>query len=66
LKNLPPLEPTKIIEPDLITYQRKDGSPVTFSADYGGSDKNKKHRKRRSLFFPGVAAAMANQWGRFG
>lgn len=34
LKNLPPLEPTNIVEPELITYQCKDGKVKTFSKDY--------------------------------
>jgi len=62
LKNLPLLEPTNIVEPELVRYARKDGSGyTTFSADYGGSSPTSGHR--RSKFFKGIAEAMANQWG---
>lgn len=61
LKGLPPLEPTNIVEPDLVTYQRSDGTTTTFSADYGGGGPDS--GKRRSVTYQGVANAMANQWG---
>ena len=62
LKNLPKLEPTNIVKPNLIRYKRKDGTGhTTFSADYGVGFKTK-HGKRRSTFFEGIAKAMAEQW----
>jgi site-specific DNA-cytosine methylase len=62
LKNLPRLEPTNIVEPNLIRYKKKDGTGhTTFSADYGVGF-NTKHGKRRSGFFKGIAKAMAEQW----
>ena len=60
LKGLPNLEPTKMVEPDLVTYTRKDGTKVTFSSDYGGSGEGS--GKRRSLTYQGIADAMASQW----
>jgi len=60
LKGLPPLQPTKIVEPELVTYTRKDGREVTFSKDYGGSDSDSS--KRRSKTYSGIAKAMAEQW----
>ncbi len=57
LKNLPCLEPTKIVEPLLKTY----ANGKTFSADYGVGFQTK-HGHRRSLFFEGIASAMADQW----
>lgn len=54
LKNLPLLKSTKIVEPKLKRY--KDGS--VFSVDYGWST-----NKRRSVTYPGIAKAMAEQWG---
>ena len=54
LKNLPPLESTNVVEPNIITY--KDGS--RFSADYGWSSNT-----RRSATYQGIADAMAEQWG---
>ena len=61
LKGLPKLEPTDIVEPRIVTYQRSNGKSVTFSSDYGGS--GPKAGKRRSLTYPGIARAMSNQWG---
>ena len=58
LKNLPLLEPTNIVEPILKTY----ANGKTFSADYGVGFQTK-HGHRRSLFFEGIAEAMAQQWG---
>ena len=61
LKNLPLLEPTNIVKPELVRYKKKDGSGYsTFSADYGGSGPGS--GQRRSKFFEGIAAAMAEQW----
>ena len=62
LKNLPTLVPTDRVEPLLKTYTRKDGRTTTFSADYGeGWSKTAGHR--RSATYPGIAAAIASQWG---
>jgi len=61
LKGLPKLLPTEIVEPKLITY--KDGS--TFSADYMKAKRTKPgdSSRLRSKTFPGIAKAMAEQWG---
>ena len=62
LKNLPELQPTEIVEPELVRYQCKNGKIATFSADYGaGGGEN---GKRRSKTYPGIAKAMAEQWGK--
>lgn len=61
LKGLPALTPTEIVEPEIVTYTGKSGRTYHFSADYGGGDKN--HGKRRSKTYPGIARAMAEQWG---
>lgn len=61
LKGLPQLKPTDVVEPQLVKYTCKDGKVVTFSADYGGSDKDS--GKRRSKTYSGIAQAMADQWG---
>jgi site-specific DNA-cytosine methylase len=52
LYNLPRLTPTKTVQPT--------GHWISTGTTKG------KHRdpKKRSLFFPGIAAAMADQWGR--
>lgn len=62
LKGLPPLQPTNIVEPQLVTYVGKTGKVSTFSADYGGGGEGS--GKRRSKTYPGIAKAMAEQWGR--
>ena len=60
LKNLPKLNHTDIVEPELYTC--KNGK--TFSKDYMvalSAGKNRGHL--RSKTFPGIAKAMAQQWG---
>ena len=54
LKNLPKLIPTKIVNPDKITYE----NGKTFGKWYAW-----KSAKERSKTFEGIAEAMANQWG---
>lgn len=49
LKNLPPLIPTKIVDGREQRVHRMPPSPDRW--------------KERSRFFPGIAAAMADQWG---
>jgi len=56
VKNLPPLTPTKIIDITYITT--KTGRRYT-----AGWYKTPRNGKDRSRFFPGVAQAMADQWG---
>jgi len=49
LRNLPPLRPTNIVEGREARVHRMPPSPDRW--------------KERSRFFPGIAAAMADQWG---
>ena len=63
LKGLPKLEPTKIVEPKIVSYVCKNGKRITVSADYGFGYNN--GQKRRSKTYPGIAKAMAEQWGNF-
>lgn len=49
LKNLPPLQPTQIVEGRDNRVHRQPPGPDRW--------------KERSRFFPGIAAAMADQWG---
>ena len=63
LKGLPPLKPTEIVEPEIKTYTCKNGKTVHFSADYGGGGTGS--GKRRSKTYPGIARAMAEQWGEY-
>lgn len=49
LKNLPRLKPTKVVEEKVARVHRMPPSP--------------NRQRERSRFFPGVAEAMAEQWG---
>ena len=62
LKGLPPLKPTNIVEPTLIQYECKDGKVVTFD-EYMVRGFDGDRAKHRSKTFPGIAKAMAEQWG---
>ena len=62
LRGLPLLKPTNIVEPELITYTTKGGGKVTFSSDYGFGF-GEANKRRRSKTYPGIAQAMADQWG---
>ena len=60
LKDLPPLQPTNIVEPEL--YICKNGK--TFSKDYMVALKaGEKRGHLRSKTYQGIADAMAQQWG---
>ena len=63
LKGLKPLKPTKIVEPDLVKYTCKSGKEVTFSRHMVQGFKSDERAKARSKTFPGIAKAMAEQWG---
>lgn len=62
LKGLPLLTPTKIVEPDLISYQCKNGKVATFSKYMVHGFSNGDRAKHRSKTFPGIARAMAERW----
>lgn len=62
LKNLPMLNPTEIVEPEIYSYVAANGRVKTDSrwrSQLNGDDR----AKHRSKTFPGVAKAMAEQWG---
>jgi len=59
LKNLPKLKPTKIVEPEYHTTKSGKRVPTWFFF----ADK-KDRSKTRSKTFPGIANAMADQWGK--
>ena len=72
LKGLPRLSSTDVVEPKLTTYIKRDGTAAVFG--YGmdeARDENGKilawndprTAKLRSKTFPGIARAMAEQWG---
>lgn len=63
LKNLPPLEKTNLVKPKIYGYYKrgnKKGQPI-----YGNNylKLSPDRGKIRSKFFPGIASAMADQWG---
>lgn len=65
LKNLPPLVPTQIVEPEIYSYVAANGRVKTDSkwrSQYSGEERAK-HRSKTS---PGIAQAMAEQWGELG
>lgn len=62
LKGLPLLEPTNYIEPRII-----DGKPRWANQTDSGQNRlrpSPDRCRRRSVTYPGIAAAMAEQWGR--
>lgn len=63
LKNLPLLKPTKMVKPDVYQYVAKNGRIKTDSK--WRMKVNQWNRSQvRSRTFPGIAQAMAEQWGR--
>ena len=63
LKGLPKLQPTNIVDPKLVSYICKSGKKVTFSEYMVRDFENGDRAKHRSKTFPGIAKAMAEQWG---
>lgn len=75
LKNLPPLKPTKILKKPAEGWENqqigKDGRYGGYGGKWGCKDNGKwlkygdpKVKKERSKTFPGIAEAMAKQWGK--
>jgi hypothetical protein len=63
LKNLPRLQPTKYIAPRMV-----NGSPRWGNQTDSGQNRETPHPdrwKRRSVTYPGIADAMADQWLRW-
>ena len=61
LKGLPPLKPTNIVEPDIITHSSgKTDSRLHYETFKLPA---KERSKMRSKTFEGIAKAMAEQWG---
>ena len=63
LKGLPKLKPTNIVEPQLI----RGGDGKLYSKSHWDSFylPKKDRAKARSKTFPGIAQAIANQWGKY-
>lgn len=64
LKGLPKLQPTNIVDPKIVSYICKSGKKVTFSEYMVRGFENGDRAKHRSKTFPGIAKAMAEQWGK--
>lgn len=62
LKNLPKTKPTEMVEPDVYYYVAKNGR-VKSDSRWRSQCKKEDRSKHRSKTFPGVAKAMAEQWG---
>ena len=62
LKNLPLLQPTEIVEPDIYYYTAKDGR-IKSDSRWRSQFSKEERAKERSKTFPGIAKAMAEQWG---
>lgn len=61
MKGLPKLKPTKVVEPELVTYIYTNGKKATYGSNMVRGLKDR--AKDRSKTFLGVAKAMAEQWG---
>lgn len=60
LKNLPPLFPTKIVDKgEFVTFKSGKRHPKWYADAFVAG----KHGNLRSKTFPGIARAMAEQWG---
>jgi site-specific DNA-cytosine methylase len=62
IKGLPNLIPTDVVDPKFVSYVCKSGKTVTFS-EYMVRGFEGDRAKHRSKTFPGIAKAMAEQWG---
>ena len=64
LKGLPELKPTNIVEPQVIVYKNGKGTDSPWHMNTLGLPKAER-AKLRSKTFPGIARAMAEQWGEY-
>ena len=64
LKGLSELKPTNIIKPNIIAYKNGKGTDSPWHINTMGLPKDER-AKLRSKTFPGIAKAMAEQWGAF-
>ena len=62
LKGLPELKPTNIVEPNIISYKNGKGTDSLWHMNTMMTPKEER-AKIRSKTFPGIAKAMAEQWG---
>lgn len=62
LKGLEQLKPTKIVQPEIIQYKNGKGTDNPWHMETMNLPAGER-QKARSKTFPGIAAAMAAQWG---
>ena len=62
LKGLPPLKPTEVVKPDIITLGPRTYSKFHIETLHLPADKR---AKERSKTFEGIAKAMAKQWSEY-
>lgn len=62
LKGLEPLTPTDIVEPEIIRYKNGKGTDSPWHMETMSLPPTER-AKARSKTFPGIARAMADQWG---
>lgn len=63
LKNLPPLEPTNIVKPpERVKFESGKSMPSWYAEAWNLPKEER--AKLRSKTFPGIANAMAEQWGK--
>lgn len=62
LKGLSPLKPTNIVTPNIIAYKNGSGTDSPWHMNTIGLPREERMRLR-SKTFPGIARAMAGQWG---
>ena len=62
LKGLPPLQPTAVVD-DYKPYCSSGSYSGTHDPKYKGASRKGGSAKSRSKTFPGIAKAMADQWG---
>ena len=63
LKNLPPLVPTKMVDPNITDSSTGHSGYSSWHMDMQYIGKSKEERsKMRSKTFPGIAKAIAEQW----
>ena len=63
LKGLEPLKPTNIVEPEIIHYKNRKGTDTPWHMETINLPPHER-AKARSKTFPGIAKAMAEQWGK--
>lgn len=64
LSNLPNIVPTEVVSPEWH-YPKNGGNRMSKTHAHNPSTNNPKNSKLRSKTYPGIAKAMADQWGQY-